>query len=42
MTRENFSIVQPWVLAHEGGYVNNRKDPGGATNMGIIQRTYDA
>ncbi|WP_330220294.1 glycosyl hydrolase 108 family protein, partial [Sulfitobacter sp. HI0040] len=22
--------------------MNNRKDPGGATNMGIIQRTYDA
>lgn len=30
------------VLAHEGGYVNNPKDPGGPTNKGITQRVYDA
>lgn len=29
------------VLVHEGGYVNHPRDPGGATNRGIIQRTYD-
>lgn len=29
------------VLAHEGGYVNHPRDPGGATNKGITQRTYD-
>lgn len=29
------------VLAHEGGYVNHPKDPGGATNFGITQRVYD-
>jgi lysozyme family protein len=27
------------ILAVEGGYVNNRADPGGATNFGITQRT---
>jgi lysozyme family protein len=40
--RENFDKVHPWVLAHEGGYVNHPKDPGGATNFGVTQRTYNA
>lgn len=30
------------VLHHEGGYVNHPKDPGGATNQGVTQRTYDS
>ena len=30
------------VLAHEGGYVNHPKDPGGATNKGVTQAVYDA
>lgn len=30
------------VLAHEGGYVNHPKDPGGPTNRGVTQRVYDA
>lgn len=30
------------VLAHEGGFVNHPKDPGGATNKGVTQATYDA
>lgn len=30
------------VLEHEGGYVNHPKDPGGATNKGVTQKTYDA
>ncbi len=37
----NFDIAQPMVLVHEGGYVNHPDDPGGATNKGITQRTYD-
>lgn len=29
------SIIQSFVLASEGGYVDHPKDPGGATNRGI-------
>jgi len=42
MTKANFSIAHPWVLAHEGGYVDNPRDPGGATNQGVTQGTYNA
>ena len=28
------------VVAHEGGYVNDAKDPGGETNFGISKRAY--
>lgn len=28
------------VLAHEGGYVNHRDDPGGETQWGIAKRSY--
>lgn len=28
------------VLSHEGGYVNNPKDPGGETHWGIAKRSY--
>lgn len=37
-----YDTCLPRILAHEGGYVNHPKDPGGATNRGVIQRTYDA
>jgi len=42
MTAKNFRTALTKVLVHEGGYVNHPKDPGGATNQGVIQRTYDA
>ncbi|MBI1495359.1 glycoside hydrolase family 108 protein [Halocynthiibacter styelae] len=29
------------LAVHEGGYVNHPDDPGGATNKGVTQRTYD-
>ena len=28
------------ILGHEGGYVNNPKDPGGETNWGISKRSF--
>lgn len=39
--RDNLHQTTDWILVHEGGYVNHPDDPGGATNMGVIQRTYD-
>lgn len=34
----DFATIIERVLAHEGGYVNNAADPGGATNYGITER----
>jgi lysozyme family protein len=34
-------ILKPNVLKHEGGKVNNKNDPGGRTNQGVIQLTYN-
>ncbi len=36
-----FDRCMPYILAHEGGYVNDLQDPGGETNFGIIRRVYD-
>lgn len=36
----SFDVAIDRVLAHEGGYVNNPRDPGGETNWGISKRAY--
>lgn len=36
----DFERAVAFVLAHEGGYVNNPQDPGGETNWGISKRSY--
>jgi lysozyme family protein len=35
-----FKRIIEKVLKHEGGYVNDSKDPGGETKYGISKRTY--
>ncbi|KAJ0337308.1 hypothetical protein COL154_014313, partial [Colletotrichum chrysophilum] len=42
MAKGCFAVALKAVLGFEGGYVNNRHDPGGATNHGITQRVYNA
>ena len=36
----NFDLFFDRLIGHEGGYVNNPKDPGGETNWGISKRSY--
>ena len=36
----DFTIAFDRLIGHEGGYVNNPKDPGGETNWGISKRSY--
>ena len=42
MAKGNFDSCLKEVLLHEGCYVNHPKDPGGRTNLGVTQRTYEA
>jgi lysozyme family protein len=39
MARGNFSTCLSFTLKFEGGFVNNPKDPGGPTNLGVTQAT---
>jgi lysozyme family protein len=38
----DFPQILPWVLAHEGGFVDHPDDPGGATMKGVTQAVYSA
>lgn len=42
MTDTGFARSLPHVLVYEGGEVDDPQDPGGRTNEGITQRTYNA
>lgn len=42
MSARSYPQAIKLVLAHEGGFVNHPKDPGGATNFGVTQAVYDA
>lgn len=35
----SFSECLPVILQSEGGFVNDPKDPGGATNLGVTLKT---
>jgi lysozyme family protein len=37
----NFDTCFDLMLAHEGGYVDHPKDPGGRTNLGVTQRVWE-
>jgi lysozyme family protein len=40
--KENWDASFEMVLKHEGGYVNDPRDPGGRTNLGVTQRAWEA
>lgn len=40
--KHNATQVMTWLGLSEGGYVNHKDDPGGPTNHGVTQRTFDA
>ena len=42
VTRPNYPQIMDWIRGHEGGFVDHPKDPGGRTNYGITQATYNA
>ncbi|MCI0601133.1 MAG: hypothetical protein L0Y50_00695 [Beijerinckiaceae bacterium] len=41
MTAKNFSRCLAFTLKFEGGKSDDPRDPGGRTNQGVTQRTYD-
>jgi len=42
MPSPEFAAALPFVLRWEGGYVDHPDDPGGRTNKGVTQKTYDS
>jgi lysozyme family protein len=39
--QSNFELCLKMMLAHEGGFVNHPKDPGGMTNLGVTKRVWE-
>ena len=39
--KDNITECLKALLKHEGGYVNNPKDPGGMTNLGVTKRVWE-
>ena len=39
--RDNYAESLQAVLVHEGGFVNNPKDPGGMTNLGCTKAVWE-
>ncbi len=42
MSKENFEKALQFLFPSEGGYVNDKDDKGGPTNMGVTQSTYNS
>ena len=40
--KDNFEQCFALILKNEGGYTDNLKDPGGATNLGCTKATWEA
>ncbi|KAA2313205.1 hypothetical protein DL237_15765 [Pseudooceanicola sediminis] len=36
--RKNYQLIQSWIGLSEGGYVHHPDDPGGATNLRVLDR----
>lgn len=36
----NYKVLTPFVRYYEGGFVNDKDDPGGATNKGVTLATF--
>jgi len=40
--QSNWNACFEMVLKHEGGFVNNPKDPGGMTNLGVTKAAWES